>query len=277
MHIACQGTSGAFSHLAAKALFPEEPVSFFASFQETLNAVTDNKVDRAVIPVENSLAGRVMDIHNLLPKAGLYIVGEHFLRVEHHLQALPHASLKNIKTVMSHPQALAQCSQELFYLNVETKAMPNTALAAETVAKSSDISLAAIASEIASEKFGLKILKRNIEDSSENTTRFLALAKQPLPHPTTENTMTSLLFFIPNVPGALYNALGAFAHHGINLTRLESYIDCRKQGTAGFFVDIKANPTSLDYQNAFRELKKYSEKISVLGVYPACKNRSSDK
>ena len=273
MIVACQGTSGAFSNLAANELFPDARIAFYPSFQETLTAVSNDNADCAVVPVENSVAGRVMDIHNLLPHTHLYITGEHFLRIEQQLLGLPQASLSDIRIVLSHPQALSQCSRFLTTAGLTVKSVGNTALAAQTVAEKGDVSLAAIASKVAAQTFGLKILKHNIENDADNTTRFWILSKRPAPPPAGDNVITSLIFFIPNVPAALYNALGAFAHHGVNLTRLENYIDCKKRGSAAFFADIQANPADAAFKEAFRELKEHTEKISVLGVYPASEKR----
>ena len=267
--VAVPGARGAFSHLAAAEVFANADFVFFPTFAEVLNALRTNKTDRAVLPVENSAAGRVMDVHNRLPKAQVHIVAEHFLRINHHLLGTKDAELKDVKTVVSHEQALAQCSVFLTNAGLKTRVCANTALAAKEVAQKADKSLAALASEEAARQNGLKILQKNVQNSAENRTRFLILSRTAVSCPQTARVITSLVFFVKNEPAALYHALGAFALNGINLLRLESYIDSKNFTSAGFFADIAVHVDAEKAQNALKLLKNLTQSLQILGTYPA--------
>lgn len=267
--IACQGCKGAFSHLAGKEIFNEAQFLFFPTFEETLEAVKKGIAEKAVIPVENSEAGRVMDIHILLPASGLFITGEHFLRIEHHLLGVKGARSEEIKTICSHVQALSQCARSLKEIGAAVRPAVNTAVAAQDVARAGDVSIAAIASKAAAEEYGLCILKHNIEDSPDNRTRFLILSAEPEAVSKERPAITSFVFWTRNIPAALYKSLGGFATNGINILRLESYVDPKHFVSAGFFVDVEARPETKAFEYAFNELAFFSEKIQILGTYSA--------
>ncbi len=223
-----------------------------------------------MIPIENSVAGRVADIHHLLPGAGLYIVGEHFLRVRHQLMAKPGATLQTVKRVLSHTQALGQCRNTLKKLGLKPVPEADTAGSARMVSETDDLSLAAIASRLAAEIYGLDILKSDVEDESHNTTRFLVLAKEPDDaEPGNGPVITTFLFRVRNVPAALYKALGGFATNSINMTKLESYQPEGSFNATMFFADIEGHPVDRPVQLALEELSFFSTEVRLLGTYPA--------
>ena len=270
LKVACQGCAGAFSHLAAKAAFPEASFVFFPTFEGVLNALKQGIADRAVLPVENSEAGRVADCHILLPASGVFIVAERFLRIEHHLLGVKGAKIQDIRTVRSHVQALSQCANTLSKMGIASYPAANTAMAAKETAQNNDKSFGAVASQTAAELYGLDVLKRNIEDSPNNTTRFLILSAQAqIPPAGSEGVITSFVFRVRNIPAALYKSLGGFATNGINILRLESYVDPLHFVSAGFFVDVEGHPESLAFKRAMNELAFFAEKIQILGTYPA--------
>ncbi len=268
--IAYQGEPGANSHLACTEAFPKfEPVAC-PTFEDALVAVKQGDVRYAMIPIENSVAGRVADIHHLLPDAGLFITGEHFLRVRHQLMAKPGATLKTIKRVLSHTQALGQCRGTLRKLGLQPVPEADTAGSARMVSESDDDSLAAIASSLAAETYGLKILKSDIEDESHNTTRFVILSnKQEDAKPGNGHVITTFLFRVRNVPAALYKALGGFATNSVNMTKLESYQTGGTFKATMFFADIDGHPSERPVQLALEELAFFSNEVKVLGTYPA--------
>lgn len=269
--IACQGMPGAFSHLAAKEIFPDGAVEFYATFEAVLSAVADGRADYAVLPIENSAAGRVADMHRLLGKTDLSVVGEHFLRIRHCLLGTQQADKAKIKIVRSHSQALSQCAGFLKKMGVKTEASGNTAAAAREVALSGLSDVAAIASETAAQIYGLKILEKNIEDSALNTTRFWVLSpKRATTDVNPDLAITSFIFWVRNKPAVLYKCLGGFATNGIDLLRLESYVDPERFLTsAGFLVDVAAHAESDSFKKALDELSFFSEKIKILGTYAA--------
>jgi len=274
--ISYQGEPGANSHLACREAFPGlEPVAC-ATFEDALAAVKTGDVRYAMIPIENSVAGRVADIHHLLPNADLYIIGEHFLRVRHQLMALQDASLDGIKSVMSHTQALGQCRNTLRRLGLKSVPEADTAGSARMVSESADVSIAAIASTLAAEIYGLKILLTDVEDEAHNTTRFVVLAAEPDDaDPDEEPVVTTFLFRVRNVPAALYKALGGFATNGVNMTKLESY---QTEGTFNatmFFADIEGHPAHRPVQLALEELSFFSSQVKVLGTYKASPYRAA--
>lgn len=268
--VAYQGEPGANSHLACIEACPSlEPLAC-PTFEDTLAAVRSGTARFAMIPIENSVAGRVADIHHLLPSSGLYIVGEHFLRVRHQLMARPGATLKTIKRVMSHTQALGQCRNTLRKLGLKPVPEADTAGSARMVSETDDLSVAAIASTLAAETYGLEILKSDIEDEAHNTTRFVILAPEPDDaEPDDGAVITTFIFRVRNVPAALYKALGGFATNGVNMTKLESY---QLEGTFNatmFFADIEGHPVHRPVQLALEELSFFCEEKRILGTYPA--------
>ena len=235
-----------------------------------MELVDNGEADFAVIPVENSNAGRVSDVHFLLPKTDLTITGEHFLRVEHQLLALPGAKLEEIEAAASHPQALAQCSEFLKKHAIKALSRIDTAKSCERIAEMQDKTRAAIASKLAAEIYGLEILASNIENEANNTTRFLVMSKhKAMPVDDGSKFITSLVFHVKNIPAALYKALGGFATNGVNLIKLESYVVGGNFVSAQFYVEIEAHPESRAFKLAFDELKFYSEGIHFLGTYKA--------
>ena len=268
--IAYQGEAGANSHLAALEAYPDMEAAAYPTFEDALAAVTTGEALYAMIPIENSVAGRVADIHHLLPDAGLYIVSEYFLRVRHQLMALPGASLETVKRVMSHTQALGQCRNTLRKLGLKPLPEADTAGSARMVSETKDLATAAIASKLAAEIYGLKILKSDMEDEDHNTTRFVVLAKEPDDaEPDNGAVITTFIFRVRNVPAALYKALGGFATNNVNMTKLESYQSGATFNATMFFADIEGHPVDRPVQLALEELSFFSTKITLLGTYPA--------
>ena len=268
--ISYQGEAGANSHLAAREAFPDFEAVAYPTFEDALAAVKNGDAHYAMIPIENSVAGRVADIHHLLPDAGLFIVAEHFLRVRHQLMAKPNATLQTIKRVMSHTQALGQCRNTLRKLGFKPVPEADTAGAARIVSENDDVTTAAIASKLAAEIYGLKILKSDMEDEVHNTTRFVVLAKEPDDAEAGNGAVvTTFIFRVRNVPAALYKALGGFATNSVNMTKLESY---QTEGTFNatmFFADIDGHMKERPVQLAMQELSFFSTEVKVLGTYPA--------
>lgn len=274
MKIAYQGVAGAYSHIASMQVFPNQEYVPCETFEEAMNKVANAEVDIAMIPVENSNAGRVSDVHFLLPKTGLHIVGEHFLRIEHQLLGLKGAKLEEIVAASSHPQALAQCSEFLKNHNIKPIARIDTAKSCEDVVAWQDQTKAAIASKLAAEIYGLQILASNIENAANNTTRFLIMSREEtIPENDGGKFITSFIFKLKNIPAALYKALGGFATNGINMTKLESYLLDGKFVSAQFYAEIEAHPDTKAYQNAFEELKFFSDYVHVLGTYVSARDR----
>ncbi len=273
--IAFQGFPGAYSHLACRHAFPKmEPLSC-AGFEDAFAAVRNRRAGLAMIPIENSVAGRVADVHHLMPRSGLHIVAEHFQRVNHHLLAVPGASLKSIRTVHSHVQALDQCREIARELGLKRVVAADTAGAASDVAAAGDVTRAAIASALAGEIYGLKSLRRNIEDAEHNTTRFVVLASKPFgPDPRKGTVLTTFIFRVQSVPAALYKALGGFATNGVNMTKLESYLIGGYFEAAQFYCDVEGHPDDPPLKRALAELKFFSRELAILGSYYAHPYRS---
>lgn len=270
--IAFMGVQGANADLACRQAYPYMTTLPLASFEDVFDAVKNGEAELGMIPIENSHAGRVAEIHNLLPKTELFIVGEFFQRVEHHLLAPAHATLETIKSVYSHPQGLLQCRKWIREHQLEAHPFSNTAAAAEQVSQWNDPSKAAIASALAGELYGLKSIAANIEDAKDNTTVFITLAREPI-DPEGPRVITSVLFAARNIPAALYKALGGFATNGINLLKIESYIPGGISSMAQFFVSFEGNPKERHVQLALEELGFFCRKVRVLGVYPAAPER----
>jgi prephenate dehydratase len=268
--IAFQGAPGAYGDLACREAYPEMESLPCPSFEDAFAAVRESRAALGMIAVENSIAGRVADIHHLLPGSGLHIIGEHFQRVNHHLLAPKGASLATLKTVHSHVHALSQCRNAIRALKLKPIVHPDTAGAAADVAERDDPSEAAIASSLAGEIYGLTSLKADIEDAAHNTTRFLVMAREPVdPGAAAGPVITSFLFRVRSVPAALYKALGGFATNGVNITKLESYIIDGAFTVAQFYADIEGHPDQRPVRLALEELGFFSREVRILGVYPA--------
>jgi len=265
-----QGALGAYSHIACTELFPAAEYIASDTFEQAMELVDNGEADYAVIPVENSNAGRVSDVHFLLPQTDLTILGEHFLRVEHQLIALPGTKLSDIEAAASHPQALAQCSEFLKKHQIKALSRIDTAKSCERIAEMQDKTRAAIASKLAAKIYGLEILASNIENDSNNTTRFLIMGKdKQMPKDDGSKFVTSLVFKVKNIPAALYKTLGGFATNGVNITKLESYVIGGNFISAQFYIEIEAHPESREFKLAYEELKFYSDSIHFLGTYKA--------
>ena len=272
--VAFQGAPGAYSHQAVRELFPQAPALPCASFEDAIEAVQTGRAARAVIPIENSLHGRVADIHFLLPESGLFVAAEHFVRVRHCLLGI--GGQDELRQVISHPQALGQCRNRTRSWGLEAVGYFDTAAAAAQVASTGDTSVAAIASKLAAELYGLTILAEGIEDADHNTTRFVVLAREvaPLPAPGVL-AMTSLNFEVRNVPAALFKSLGGFATNGINITKLESYIRDGSFAAAEFYAEIVGSPSDIGVQLALEELRFHTKWVKLIGTYPCVRDRSA--
>jgi len=268
--IAFQGELGANSHIACKQAFPELTPLPCRTFEQALKAIAQGEADIGMIPIENSVAGRVGDIHHLLPGADLYIQGEYFLPMHHQLLALKDAKIEDIKTIHSHIVALDTCRKIITKLGLEQVVAVDTAAAANMVSRSNDTSKAAIASKLAAEVYGLDVLMENIEDADHSTTRFLVLSREPDDaDPDEEHVITSFVFKVRNVPAALYKALGGFATNGVNVTKLESYQLEGAFTATQFYADIEGHPSNRSVRLALEELEFYTSELNVLGIYKA--------
>jgi prephenate dehydratase len=268
--ISFQGEPGANSHIACSEVFPDlEPLPC-PTFEDALAAVKSGEARYAMIPIENSVAGRVADIHHLLPKAGLYIVGEHFLPIRFQLLGLKGTKLADIKDVYSHVHALGQCRKIIRKLSIRPHVAGDTAGSARQVAEWGDKSRAALAPRLAAEVYGLDILASDVEDEKHNTTRFVILSRDKLePAPGLADYVTTFVFRVRNVPAALYKAMGGFATNGVNMTKLESYqLDGAFTATM-FFSDIEGHPADRPVQLALEELRFFSTELTILGTYRA--------
>jgi prephenate dehydratase len=268
--ISFQGEPGANSHIAAREAFPElEPLPC-ASFEDAFAAVGEGQARYAMIPVENSVAGRVADVHTLIPESGLFIIGERFVPIRHQLLGLKSATLEGLTHVRSHPQALGQCRKQLRELGVIAVKTADTAGAAREIAELGDPKVGALASSLAAEIYGLKVLKADIADAAHNTTRFLVFSREEQnAAPGSGPCMTSFVFRVRNVPAALYKAMGGFATNGVNMTKLESYIEGGQFSAAMFFAEVEGHTADQNVRLAMEELAFFSTSLKVLGVYPA--------
>ncbi len=268
--VAFQGEPGAYANLAAREALPNVMAVPRPTFDDAVEAVRAGETDLCIIPVENSLHGRIADIHHLLPEAGLYIVGEHFHRVRHQLLGLKGAPLSGVKTVYSQGPALGQCRKIIKELKLTAQNWHDTAGSARHIAELKDPSIAAIASSLAAEIYGLSILRPDVEDESHNMTRFLIMAREPDDAPNDgERVVTTFVFRVRNVPAALYKALGGFATNGVNMTKLESYQLGGSFNATQFYADIEGHPGERNVRLALEELQFFTSKLTVLGVYPA--------
>lgn len=268
--IAFQGELGANSHMACHDHFPDMEALPCAAFEDVFAAVHDGAAALAMIPIENSVAGRVADIHHLLPESGLYIVGERFLRVHHQLMAVKGAELQDIKSVRSHVMALGQCRDFIREHGLTRVIAADTAGAAREVSELGDKTVAAIAPALAAEIYGLEILRHDIEDADHNTTRFLVMAPEPANAQSgKDKVITSFVFRVRNVPAALYKTMGGFATNGVNMTKLESYQLEGSFNATQFYADIEGHPDDLMVKLALEELQFFSSHLHILGTYPA--------
>lgn len=274
--IAYQGMPGANSHIICGQAYPDMDPVPCRTFEDAFAAVRDAQARYAMIPIENSVAGRVADIHHLLPESGLFIVGEHFLRVRYQLMAPRGARLEGLRRVVSHVQALAQCRTLIHDLGLEAVAHADTAGAARDVAARNDPAEAAIAPPLAAEIYGLDVLRSHIEDVMGNTTRFVVMSRRrEEPDPDTGPALTSFVFQVRNVPAALYKALGGFATNGVNMVKLESYMTDNSFSATQFYAEIEGHPLHKPVERALEELQYFSNKLRIIGVYPRSDFRGS--
>ncbi|GMG80980.1 prephenate dehydratase [Paralimibaculum aggregatum] len=268
--IAFQGELGAFSHQACREVFPDLEPHPCPTFEAALDAVKSREADLAMMPIENSLYGRVADLHHLLPTSALYAIGEHFVPVRLQLLGLPGAKLEDIREAQSHTVALGQCRAFLKQHEIEAFTGGDTAGSARQVAEAGDKSRAAIASKLAGEIYGLEVLAANIEDHAHNTTRFLVMSRQKIEaDPTGGETVTSFIFQVRNVPAALYKAMGGFATNGVNMVKLESFMKDGSFTATEFYAEIEGHPAEPRVARALEELGFFSRHVVVLGVFPA--------
>jgi len=277
--IVYQGEPGANSDLACRQAYLNYAPTPCATFEDAFAAVRNGRADLAMIPIENSVAGRVADIHHLMPHSGLHIIAEHFMPVHHQLLALKRASLKTVKTVESHIHALGQCRKAIRKHGLKAVVAGDTAGSARQVAEADDITRASIASSLAAKIYGLKILARDIEDEAHNTTRFIVLSRKPKiapPPKGKQKVVTTFVFEVRNIPAALYKALGGFATNGINMTKLESYMVGGSFSATQFYADVEAHPKERALELALEELDFVAQpgSMKILGVYPAHKFRA---
>lgn len=272
--IVYQGEPGAYSHVACQTYFPDMRPMPCLSFSQAFSKVRAGEAQLAMIPVENTVAGRVSDVYHLLPEGGIYITGEHYLPVHHQLLGVPGAKLSDIKIARSHPMALGQVRKRLESLGITPQNDIDTAGAARAVAQLGDKSVAAIASTLAGETYGLEVIAKDIEDAAHNTTRFIALSNTPLHIAQgSEPVVTSFVFKVRNVPSALYKALGGFATNGVNMTKLESYMVDGSFWATQFYADVEGHPDDEAMKHAMDELCFFSDTVLMLGTYPAHKAR----
>ena len=268
--IAYQGEPGSNSDAACRAQFPGVQTLPCPTFEDVFSAMAEGQADLAMIPVENSIAGRVADIHHLLPDSGLHIIGEHFMPIHFQLMALPGTSIEDITTVRSHSHALGQCRRLIREHGWRPVVADDTAGAAREVSQGEDRSVAALAPALAADLYGLEILAADVEDEHHNTTRFLVLAREAAEPPVGSGpVITTFVFRVRNVPAALYKALGGFATNGVNMTKLESYQLGGTFSATQFYSDVEGHPQDRPLHLALEELNFYCAYLRVLGTYPA--------
>jgi prephenate dehydratase len=268
--ISFQGEPGANSHIACKNMFPDMEPLPCPTFEDAFAAVQEGKAALAMIPIENSIAGRVADIHHLLPTSGLHIIGEYFLPIHFQLMALPGATLSTIKHVYSHVHALGQCRKIIRKLGLKAHVTGDTAGSAREVSEWKDPTKASLAPRLAEKIYGLQILAEDVEDEANNTTRFVILSKKAK---TTKrdgsDLVTSFVFRVRNVPAALYKAMGGFATNGVNMTKLESYMVEGQFTATQFYAEVDGHPDDQNLKLALEELTFFSKELRIIGVYPA--------
>ena len=265
--IAYQGEPGANSHIVCREHYPDAEAIPCASFEDVFAAVDAGEADLAMIPIDNSLAGRVADIHHFLPTSKLHIIAEHFLRIRFHLMGVPGTTLDSIKTVHSHIHALGQCRKIISAHGWTPVIAGDTAGAAREIAEWNDVTQAAIAPPLAEQIYGLELLARDVEDEDHNTTRFVVLSPEPV--------VTSFVFNVRNLPAALYKALGGFATNGINMTKLESYMVGGEFTATQFLAEVDGHPDDIGLARALEELAFFTTDVKIMGVYPADPSRAT--
>jgi len=276
--IAFQGEKGAYSHLACEEMFPQATIKTCATFEETFKMASEDENIKIMVPIENSLAGRVADIHYLLTKYKLQIYSEHFQKVEHNLLANVGTELKDIKYVRSHAQAIDQCQKLIKEFNLKSIISADTAGSAKFISEKNDKTDSAIASDLAAKIYNLEILKKNIEDGLGNVTRFFIMGKQSnQPELGNKKYITSCIFKLKSIPAALYKALGGFATNGVNLTKLESFAVKNTFDQVNFYIDIDGHIENPSLQKALEELGFHTQKLDILGVYEAHEYRNKNK
>ena len=265
---AFQGVNGAYSEQAGKNVFPDANSLPCSTFEEMFACVRDGRADIALVPIENSQAGRVADTQRLIPDSDLNIIGEHFLEVRHNLLAIPGAKINDIQRIHSHEQGIAQCRNNIIKLNKEMVIAADTAGSAKKISQLNKKEDAAIASALAAEIYNLEILEGNFQDAQYNVTRFLIMSKNKISIESNENDLlTTLVFVVRSIPASLYKCLGGFASNGINITKLESYIHPQGFDVAQFYIDFEGHPDDKSVKLAFEEMKFFCKEIKVLGVY----------
>lgn len=268
--ISFQGAHGAYSDLACREVFPDAETVPCDTFEDAFAAVQNETTDLAMIPIDNTLAGRVADVHRLMPKSGLSIIGEHFLKVEHALLGVKGAKIEKLKHVHSHVHALPQCRNMIRELGLKAHVHADTAGAAEEVARKADPEHAAIASTLAGKIYGLDVLRADVQDADHNTTRFIILSREAqIEKPDDKKTyITSFVFRVRNIPASLYKGLGGFATNGVNMIKLESYVNPQFQ-VAEFYAEVIGHPEYRPFQLAMEELGFFADEVNVLGTYEA--------
>ena len=267
-NISFQGFHGAYSDLSCRTVFPDYKTLPCTSFDDAFSAVQTGKASLAMIPVDNSLAGRVADVHHLIPESNLHIIGEHFQPVRHALLGIKGADINNIKHVHSHIHAIPQCRKIIAELGLTTHVHVDTAGAAKDISVMNDPEHAAISSTLAAEIYNLDIVREDVQDADHNTTRFLILSPEKQTPAQTDGVMTSILFTVRNIPAALYKSLGGFASNGLSMSKLESYVSPTFEA-AQFYVDVEGHVDTPAFQNALEELNFYAKDVKILGCYPA--------
>jgi prephenate dehydratase len=268
--IAFQGELGANSHAACVDAYPGHEPLPCQTFEDAFAAVSDGEAALAMIPIENTSAGRVGDVHHLMPQSGLFIVGEYFAPIRHQLIGLPGATVEGLRSIRSHTMALGQCRKLIAELKATAVKTADTAGAVREIKEAGDPAEGALGSRLAAELHGLPILRENVEDEPHNATRFVVLAAEPDDaEPEDGPCMTSFVFRVRNIPAALYKALGGFATNGVNMTKLESYQIGGSFSATQFYADVEGHPSERGLQLALQELKFFSADLTVLGVYPA--------
>jgi len=263
-----QGINGAYSELAGRNIFPEADSLACATFEEMFQTVREGKANVAIVPIENSQAGRVADTQRLIPDSELKIVREYFLEVKHNLLVVPGTKMSDIKRIYSHEQGIAQCRNKIIELNKEMIIVADTAGAAKKIAELNSKEEAAVASKLASRIYKLEILESNFQDVSTNVTRFLVMASKLNPlDPNDDNLITTLVYTVRSIPASLYKCLGGFASNGVNITKLESYVHPQGFDVAQFYIDFEGHPEQTSVKLALEEMKFFCKHMNILGVY----------
>lgn len=268
--IAYQGEPGSNSHMICQEAYPDWEAVPCASFEDVFAAVAADDCALAMIPIDNSIAGRVADIHHFLPDSGLHIIAEHFMRIRFHLLGLPGATLADVRTVHSHVHALGQCRKLIREQHLSPVISGDTAGAAREIAAFGDPTQAAISPPLAADIYGLQVLAEDVEDEDHNTTRFVVLSKEFVQAPADNGpVVTSFVFNVRNLPAALYKALGGFATNGVNMTKLESYMVGGMFSATQFLAEVDGHPDDPAVRNALEELDFFTTEVKILGIYPA--------